>query len=76
MSSMTCTNCGAENPGHVNFCKQCGSKLEGEGQTAKPAMTTPTGAITKEQAAFSENISVLLDIEENTRQATILLKNR
>lgn len=28
MNTIQCQNCGAENVGTVNFCKQCGSKLE------------------------------------------------
>ncbi len=28
MNAIQCQNCGAENVGTVNFCKQCGSKLE------------------------------------------------
>jgi predicted amidophosphoribosyltransferase len=31
MSTIHCQKCGAKNVGLVNFCKQCGSKLEREG---------------------------------------------
>ncbi|GIK57935.1 MAG: DUF4282 domain-containing protein [Chloroflexi bacterium] len=36
MPTIQCQNCGAENVGTVNFCKQCGSKLE------RPSAPTPS----------------------------------
>jgi ribosomal protein L40E len=42
MNTLACQSCGAENPAQVNFCKQCGSKLEGGAPAAEPTMATTT----------------------------------
>lgn len=42
MNTIQCQNCGAENVGTVNFCKQCGSRLERAAVTDPPPPNTPS----------------------------------
>jgi uncharacterized membrane protein YvbJ len=55
MSTVNCANCGAENPTHVNFCRQCGSKLKNEEQAADPPIAATTTAPIKEQPVYARS---------------------
>jgi hypothetical protein len=74
MKTVDCTNCGAENPTNVNFCKQCGNKLKNEGQTAGPAMSATTTAPIKEQPIYARSDTPMTPVQ--TRQQDVKMEKR
>ena len=74
MNTVNCTDCGAENPTNVNFCKQCGNKLKNEGQTAGPAMSATTTAPIKEQPSYAPSGTPMTPVQ--TRQPDVKMEKR
>jgi hypothetical protein len=74
MSTVNCENCGAENPVNVNFCRQCGSKLEGGGQTAEPSRVTSATAPAIEQPAYPRSDTFASPVQ--ARQPDVKMEKR